>query len=191
MHSKSCLALCLPLSAFMILLFWFLKYFGCSVNSQPMIGFDTLTRCSHSRVMMFQSGWMGSKADKWQAGWEDGALCLIPYLGAGTRSHSSVPERRGRVLAPSLETSPSPWKSPGGAVGSELGGASLQHIWQQGRALQPVPCERECGQEFKGRDYPLPSVSSCRVQFQALPAQEEHQKPAVSSVKGCLELWYL
>lgn len=35
MHSESCLAVCLSLSACMILLFWFLKDFGRSVSSQP------------------------------------------------------------------------------------------------------------------------------------------------------------
>lgn len=180
MHSESCLAVCLPLSACMILLFWFLKDSGCSVIASLLIGCDNLTRCSRGRVTMFQPGWMRSRADKWPAGWEPGALGVIPYLGVGPEARALSQRRRWRALAPGLEMTLAPWKSPGVPWA-----ASQVHIWQQGGTQHPGPCERERGQEFKGRDYPPPSVSSCHGQFQALPAQEEHQKPAVSSVKGC------
>lgn len=162
---------------------------GCSVSSQLTDRFwqsHVVFLQPSDDVTVWVDGQQGGQMTGWVR-WEGGTLWVIPYPGAGTRSHRSVLNEEMEGSGTELGDDPGSVETP---KGSEPG-ASLQHIWQQGRPQHPGPCERERGQDIKGRDYPLPSVSSCRVQFQTLPAQEEHQKPGVSSVKGCLKLWYL
>lgn len=150
MHSKSCLAVCLPLSAFIILLYWFLKGFGCSVSSQPT------DRFWQSHTVRFPAAkWWCYSLNGWAAKWTSGWVgrWSFPTWGLGPEATTLSQRRRWRALALSLEMTLAPWKSPGAPVGSEPG-TSLQHIWQH-----PGPREWERGQEIKGRDYPVPSVS--------------------------------
>lgn len=72
MHSKSCLAACLPLSAFMILLFWFLKDFGCSVSSQCTDRFwqsHPVFLQPGDDVTVWMDGQQGGQMTGWVGGW--------------------------------------------------------------------------------------------------------------------------
>lgn len=81
MHSKSCLAACIPLSAFMILLFWFLKDFGCSVSNQ------CTDRFWQSHPAFLQPGddvtvWMDGQQGGQRTGWV-GGWCFVGHFLAG------------------------------------------------------------------------------------------------------------
>lgn len=136
MHSKSCLAVCLPLSAFMISLFWFLKILVVQWVASLLIGFDTLTECSHSWMVMLESGWVGSKVDIWPAVWECGALWVIPYMGAGSRSHSSVPEEEMKGSGSKLGDDPSSMGKLWGSHGQRAGCQPAAHL-AAGKATAP------------------------------------------------------
>lgn len=72
MNSKSCLAFCLPLPACMILLFWFLKGFGCSVSSQLTDRFwqsHMVFLQPSDDVTVWVDGQQGGQMTGWVGGW--------------------------------------------------------------------------------------------------------------------------
>lgn len=128
MRSKSCLAICLPLSAFMISLFWFLKDFGCSVSSQPTDRFWQ----SH-RVFPQPSDdvtvWMDGQQDGQMTGWV-GAWCFVGHSlpGGWDQKRQLCPRGGDGGSGSKLGDDPSSVEEPWGSRGQWAGCQPAAHV---------------------------------------------------------------